>query len=94
MKRLITAFAVIVLLMGSISAHATQKYLVQVSIDGSIVTFSDGTKYRVERYDFENTAKWRDRDLCDIGDLYLSEWVRVPILNLADGSKAYALRIQ
>ncbi|HMK34002.1 MAG TPA: hypothetical protein VK463_02970 [Desulfomonilaceae bacterium] len=75
-------------------AHATQKSLMQVSIDGSILTFRDGTMYQVERYDLASVAKWRDRDVCDVIDSYRNEWLRVPIQNTADGTTVYGFRIR
>ena len=94
MRKEAILMAAFLLLVVPASTHAIQKTLVQVSIDGSILFFADGSKYRVESYDLTNTLKWRDRDQCDIQDSNRNEWLSVLIRNAEDGSTVQALRIQ
>ncbi|MGO9571565.1 MAG: hypothetical protein ACLP5H_28915 [Desulfomonilaceae bacterium] len=79
---------IIILLVAVTTAGATEKRIMQISKDGTSVTFEDGSVYRIDPSAATRTFKWLVGDSVRIPDGKRDEWFRVPI---GDPSAGYAV---
>jgi hypothetical protein len=87
MKRIISLASIILLLTVS-AAGATEKRIMQISKDGTTVTFEDWSVYKIDSSAATRTFRWLVGDSVRIPDDKRDEWFRVP---MGDPSAGYAV---
>jgi hypothetical protein len=93
MKKIMTVLMVLLLTAVS-AAGATQKRIMQISKDGTTVTFEDGIVYKVDPAAATRTFKWLIGDAVKIPDTKGNEWYRVPIGDPSAGQAVPGWRIK
>ena len=92
--KIMILLAIAILLLNVSSAGSTEKRIMQVSSDGTTVTFDDGSVYKIEPWATTRTFRWLVGDRVNIRDNKLDEWYRVPIGDPSAGSAVPATRIR
>lgn len=90
----IMSLAIVILLVAVSAAGATDKRIMQISKDGTTVTFEDGSVYKVDISSATRTFKWLVGDAVRIPDGKRDEWYRVPVRDPAAGYSVPATRIK
>ena len=94
MKAITIMTIVILFLVLPVLVQAESKSLVGVSDNGKILSFSDGSRYRVDRSYASGTAGWSGENQIQIFDKGRTDWINVPIMNPLTGSTVCATKIQ
>ena len=90
----IMSLAIVILLVAVSAAGATEKRIMQISKDGTTVTFEDGSVYKVDISAATRTFRWLVGDAVRIPDYKRDEWYRVPIGDPEAGSAVPGTRIK
>jgi hypothetical protein len=93
MKKLLSLVMILLLATAS-AAGATQKRIMQISKDGTTVTFEDGSVYKVDPAAATRTFRWLIGDAVKIPDTKGDEWYRVPMGDPSAGQPVPGWRIK
>ncbi len=87
----ILGLAILLLFVTVSWASAAEKWVFNISPDGSVVTFYDGSTYEVNPGDFWKSYRWLKGDEVRSPD---SEWLNARVTDEFDGSTVHATRIR
>ncbi len=93
MKKMMS-LAMILLLTAATAAGAVEKRIMQISKDGTTLTFEDGSVYKVDPAAATRAFRWLIGDAVKIPDGKGDEWYRVPLGDPAAGQAVPGWRIK